>query len=112
MELTGMMGLGTGHDLQCTIGSNRHLDKCGRAAGLDKFVNRNRNTKGIVPKGTMSATVEALIGAVFIDSGESLQAVKGAITGLGLLDEVEGEDSEDGVELLKGKMSGLAFRDI
>jgi dsRNA-specific ribonuclease len=34
----------------------------------------------------MSATVEALIGAVFIDSGKSLEAVKVAMGGLGLID--------------------------
>lgn len=32
----------------------------------------------------MSATVEALIGAVFLDSGENLRAVKVAMKGLGL----------------------------
>jgi dsRNA-specific ribonuclease len=33
----------------------------------------------------MAATVEALIGAVFIDSGEDLKAVKIAMMGLGLV---------------------------
>jgi len=33
----------------------------------------------------MSATVEALIGAVFVDSDESLTAVKGAMRGLDLI---------------------------
>jgi dsRNA-specific ribonuclease len=33
----------------------------------------------------MTATVEALIGAVFIDSGESLKAVKMAMKSLGLI---------------------------
>ena len=33
----------------------------------------------------MSDTVEALIGAVFVDSGQSLEAVKGAMRVLGLL---------------------------
>jgi hypothetical protein len=51
------------------------------------YVNKNRSTRGSVPKSTMSAAVEALIGAVFIDSGESLPAVKVAIKGLGLLNE-------------------------
>lgn len=82
-----------GHNFQSHVGSNRHLDKCGRAAGLERYVNKNRSTKGFVPKSTMSAAVEALIGAVFIDSGESLHAVKVAIKGLGLLDEaVKGSD--------------------
>jgi dsRNA-specific ribonuclease len=33
----------------------------------------------------MSATVEALIGAIFLDSGKSLRVVKIAMKGLGLL---------------------------
>lgn len=38
-----------------------------------------------IPARTMSATVEALIGAVFVDSGENLKIVKIAMKGLGLL---------------------------
>ena len=88
--------------LQSAIGSNAHLERCGRAIGLEEYINKNSSHHGAVPKRTMSAAVEALIGAVFIDSGESLHAVNLAIRGLGLLNEFEAEDFKKG----KSKVSG------
>jgi dsRNA-specific ribonuclease len=50
------------------------------------FINKNRSfLKGVIPQRTMAATVEALIGAVYVDSGESLRAVEVAMKGLGLI---------------------------
>ena len=70
----------------CTIGSNRNLNKCGQAWGLGNYINRHRGCiNGIIPQRTMSATVEALIGAVFIDSKHSLSYVKIAMKSLGLI---------------------------
>jgi ribonuclease III len=75
-----------GNDLASSIGSNRNLDKCGRVNGLERFINPHCSFgKGVIPPRTMTATIEALIGAVFIDSGESLKAVKMAMKGLGLI---------------------------
>ena len=80
--------LGQGHSISSSIGCNRNLDKRGREAGLEDLINPNRRFhdggRHIPPK-TMSATVEALIGAVFLDSSENLQAAKAAMKGLGLL---------------------------
>ena len=53
----------------------------------EELINPNplfRNGGRDVPRGTMAATVEALIGAVYVDSGENLRAVKVAMKGLGL----------------------------
>jgi hypothetical protein len=74
-----------GHSLSCTAGWNSNLAKCGREAGLCVFVNKNSCHHDIVPSGTMATTVEALIDPVFLDSGASLMAVKGAMTGLCLI---------------------------
>lgn len=53
----------------------------------------------------MTATVEALIGAVFIDSGESLLAAKVAVQGLGLINkDVENSDEDGGVAVLSYKL--------
>jgi dsRNA-specific ribonuclease len=80
-----------GHNLSCSIGNNTNLAKCGHDAGLAKFINPNRSfatsATGVkdIPRRTMASTVEALIGAVFKDSGESLHAVKITVQRLGLL---------------------------
>jgi dsRNA-specific ribonuclease len=75
-----------GNGLSSSVGSNRNLDRCGRENGLDKFITPHPSfVEGTIPPRTMSATVEALIGAVFLDSGENLEAVKRAMKGLGLL---------------------------
>lgn len=76
----------SGNKHLCGIASNRNLDKCGRDNDLEKYVNPHKSFKrGQIPPKTMAATVEALLGAVFIDSGENLKAVKIAMTGLGLV---------------------------
>ncbi|PVH77294.1 ribonuclease III [Cadophora sp. DSE1049] len=76
----------SGHYTLVSIASNRNLNDCGQANGLSNFINKGRQfANGEIPPRTMSATVEALIGAVFMDSGESLEAVKVAMRGLGLL---------------------------
>lgn len=73
-----------GHETPAGISNNRNLNQCGQAKGLARFINKP-NSNGRIPPRIMSDTVEALIGAVFIDSGEGLEAVKGAMRVLGLL---------------------------
>lgn len=71
------------------VGTNRHLATCGCAAGLEQLINPNPYfEKGgrVIPNGTMATTVEALVGAVWLDSGRNLKAVKRAMKGLGLYD--------------------------
>ncbi|KAG4442918.1 hypothetical protein IFR05_001622 [Cadophora sp. M221] len=68
------------------VSGNSNLDQCGRACGLSEYINKHKSfANGVVPHRTMSDTVEALIGAVFLDSEESFAAVKVAMRGLGLL---------------------------
>ncbi|KAH9215222.1 ribonuclease III domain-containing protein [Leptodontidium sp. 2 PMI_412] len=76
----------SGHDALVAISSNKNLNERGQESGLSVFINKNKSfPNGVVPPRTMSDTVEALIGAVFVDSSESLEAVKVAMTGLGLV---------------------------
>ncbi|KFZ02254.1 hypothetical protein V500_00335 [Pseudogymnoascus sp. VKM F-4518 (FW-2643)] len=51
------------------IGSNANLDRVGRLNNLDAIVNRNPSQPGAVAANTLTATFEALIGAVYLDSG-------------------------------------------
>lgn len=41
----------------------------GRQIGLDRFINPNPSQKGVVSDMLVADTVEALIGAVYIDGG-------------------------------------------
>jgi hypothetical protein len=78
-----IMWIGQGHEL--SFGNNRNLDKCGREAGLEDLINPNhRFIDGgrVIPPRTMSATVEALIGTMFVDSGENMWAVKAGFESL------------------------------
>ena len=51
------------------VGSNANLDRMGRLHGLDAFVCRNPAQAGQISPVTMTATVEAILGAVYLDSG-------------------------------------------
>ena len=73
-----------------SIANNRHLQECCRTAGLEPLINPNsyfkksENGRRIIPNGTMTTTIEALIGAAWMDSDRNLKAVKKAMKALGL----------------------------
>ncbi|KAJ5611808.1 hypothetical protein N7528_008913 [Penicillium herquei] len=64
--------------------NNENLASIGFAFGLDKLIILNPSAQGVVPKRLMATTVEALIGAVYLDSQKSIQATLGVIKALGL----------------------------
>ncbi|KAI4266327.1 MAG: hypothetical protein L6R38_008818 [Xanthoria sp. 2 TBL-2021] len=68
--------------LRQRVGSNDKLNSIGIQAGLNAFVNRAGGMTVISPI-TMAATVEAILGAVYLDG--SLQAVAPVMQTLGLV---------------------------
>jgi ribonuclease-3 len=66
------------------IVSNKNLDMIGRRNRIDSLVNRNPSQQGIVSEVTLTATVEAIIGAVYLDSGRSTAEVRRVMERLGL----------------------------
>lgn len=66
------------------VGSNANLDMIGRTNGLDTLINKNPSDKDAnVGTITMAGTVEAIIGAVYLDSG--MESVPEVMQNLGLM---------------------------
>lgn len=61
-------GTGRASDIVQQVGSNANLDRVGRLHGLDVFVCRNPAQGDYVSPATMTTTVEAILGAVYLDS--------------------------------------------
>ena len=61
--------LGRASDIVQRVGSNANLDHVGRLHGLDAFICRNPAQGSHISPITMAATVEAILGAVYLDGG-------------------------------------------
>ena len=69
------------------VGSNDNLDKQGRTRGLDRLININPSQEHHRIAGyTLATTVEAIIGAVYLDSG--MRSVPLVMQNLGLMPRV------------------------
>jgi len=66
--------------------ADANLAIVGRAKGLDKFVLVNPSQRGLVSVGVMASTIEAIIGAVWLDTDGDLSIVQSVIMELGLLE--------------------------
>lgn len=65
------------------VASNANLDRIGRQRGLQRFVNGNPSQRQLVSPITMAATMEAILGAVYLDS--NLEEVGEVMRTLGLV---------------------------
>ena len=66
-----------------SVANNANLERIGNATGLVAFVNLNPGSLGVVSKAIMTATVEAVLGAVYLDS--NMETVKRVMNTLGLV---------------------------
>ena len=74
--------LGTGNQLDQTIGCNANLAKVATRIGLDKYI---VTAQGIAPtQSLLATTMEAVLGAIDCDSGEDANAVRKAMYMVGL----------------------------
>lgn len=79
------MNIGDGNKLRSTLTSNDTEGQAAHDAGLASFVVTNRGQRGqVVSTNTLATTLEAVLGAIFLDSGDDLAVVKAAMTALGL----------------------------
>lgn len=74
---------GIGNELVATAGSNTNLAIKGRLRGLDGFVNNNPSQGNTVSDRTVAQTVEAILGAVWLDS-KDLATVRHVMETMGL----------------------------
>lgn len=72
------------HDMNAR---NTNLTLIGRSRGLDKYIHVNPSQWGQVSDKVMATTVEAIIGAVFIDSDWNISIVKLVLVMLGILED-------------------------
>ncbi|KAJ5605850.1 hypothetical protein N7510_008631 [Penicillium lagena] len=70
------------HDMNA---SNANLALIGRSRGLDEYIHVNRSQQGQVFNKVMATAVEAIIGAVFIDSDHNIAVVQIVLVTLGIL---------------------------
>lgn len=64
--------------------SNAYLAQRGFSTGLAECIYNNPSQGNTIYPGPMASTVEAIIGAVFNDSGENITAVEGVMEALGI----------------------------
>lgn len=72
-------------NLQNTQATNTNLAQIGFAKAIDKFIHLNPSLQGVVGKKLMATTMEAILGAVYLDSRD-IAAVLRVVVRLGLAD--------------------------
>lgn len=71
--------------LLADIGSNKSLEAIAKQLDLDRFIIKNKSQKGAeASRVTLASTVEALIGAVWVDSRQDFNQVQSVIRNLGI----------------------------
>lgn len=78
------MHIGIADRLIQAVGSNANLNRIGRAIGLSDCVNNNPAQGGVVSPATMTTTVEAILGAIYLDSEQNIEAIQTAMELMGL----------------------------
>lgn len=61
---------------QNTRATNENLAQIGFSLGLNVYLHLNPAAQGVVPGRLMATTVEAIIGAVYLDSNRDLMAIR------------------------------------
>lgn len=73
--------------LENTRGSNYRLGQIGFARGINSFILLNPSLRGTVQPSLMATTVEAILGAVYLDSHNDIETIRQVVVHLGLMDD-------------------------
>ncbi|KAF7590259.1 hypothetical protein BBP40_003097 [Aspergillus hancockii] len=66
------------------VAGNANLAQRGFQLGLDRYIHNNPSQGRYVPEKLMATTVEAIVGAVFVETHWDPAALQRAVEGLGL----------------------------
>jgi ribonuclease-3 len=64
--------------------SNENLKRLGESLGLNAYFRLNPASQGVVPRSMMATTMEAIIGAVYLDSGKDMATTRALVNRLGI----------------------------
>ncbi|KAL4736118.1 ribonuclease III [Aspergillus similis] len=78
------MSRGMIDDMVKRLACNAHLAECGFTAGLDAYIWNNPSQGNKISDNLMATTVEAILGAVFLDNDQDLAAVQTVMAMFGL----------------------------
>jgi ribonuclease-3 len=70
---------------QNTLATNRNLAQIGFSLGLDVYIQLNPSAQGVVPERLMATTIEAIIGAVYLDSNKDIFVIRRLIVHLRIM---------------------------
>jgi ribonuclease-3 len=61
---------------QNTRATNENLGKIGFSLGMGAYIQLNPSAQGVVPERLMATTIEAIIGAVYLDSNKDIMVLR------------------------------------
>jgi ribonuclease-3 len=67
-----------------TLCGNTKLNQVAQKSGLVNYVTKNPSQEGQVPQETAASTVEAVVGAVYLDCGKDTATVKQVLEAINL----------------------------
>lgn len=73
---------------QNTRATNGNLAHIGLSLGLDAYIQLNPSAQGVVPERLMATTIEAIIGAVYLDSNKDIRKVRLLINHLRIMSQL------------------------
>ncbi|KAJ6284186.1 hypothetical protein J3E71DRAFT_390634 [Bipolaris maydis] len=72
-----------GYDRVKNLCRNTKLSQIAHRSGISSYITKNPSQEGQVPQETAASTIEALVGAIYLDSGKDISMVKKALKVIG-----------------------------
>ncbi|EUC39445.1 hypothetical protein COCMIDRAFT_10509 [Bipolaris oryzae ATCC 44560] len=75
-----------GHDRVKNLCRNTKLSQVAQRSKISTYVTKNPCQEGQVPQETAASTIEALVGAIYLDSGKDMSTVKKVLKAIGFFE--------------------------
>jgi len=69
--------------------TNQNLAQIGFTLGLDVYIQLNPSAQGVVPGRLMATTIEAIIGAIYLDCNKNIMVIRPLILHLRVIPTLE-----------------------